>query len=202
MTFSWFKCKTAVWSVSDTQLLFSFDNKHLKMATNLENAESAGKKRNYKWCFVPLCTNNNICSPSKIFLSVPKGEIRRKWFEISGRTDAATVSLSSSLFCCENHFNVSSKNTKSTITIQIILYLIIHEPSLSLHRQESILRRLYYWLCAQGTLFRGLDINFLRVLIPRIPQQCHRNLDFQLCQKKISVIIYTKLSIWEVMSIY
>ncbi|XP_018315165.1 uncharacterized protein [Mycetomoellerius zeteki] len=76
------------------------------MAENLQKRVMAEKKRNYKWCFVPSCTQNNICSPSTIFLSVPKGEIRRKWFEISGRTDASTISLTSSLFCCEHHFNL------------------------------------------------------------------------------------------------
>ncbi|XP_011143853.2 uncharacterized protein LOC105185786 [Harpegnathos saltator] len=42
--------------------------------------------------------------PSKIFVSVPKGNIRKKWFDIAKQNDASSISLSTSLFCCQDHF--------------------------------------------------------------------------------------------------
>ena len=56
-------------------------------------------------CFVPCCPNSFIKTPSKVFLSVPKGEIRKKWITAARPKDQ--VSLQSGLFCCEDHFKGS-----------------------------------------------------------------------------------------------
>jgi len=44
----------------------------------------------------------------KFFVSIPKDIIRKKWLEIARWSDVPTVSLTSSLFCCEDHFNVNN----------------------------------------------------------------------------------------------
>ena len=44
-------------------------------------------------------------TPSKVFLSVPRGEIRKKWITATYCKDQ--VSLQSGLFCFEDHFEVS-----------------------------------------------------------------------------------------------
>lgn len=59
-----------------------------------------------KYCFVPFCESSSIKEPAKIFLAVPKGEKRLKWLQMC-RRDPKTVTLQSSLYCCEDHFNVS-----------------------------------------------------------------------------------------------
>lgn len=60
-----------------------------------------------RWCFVPGCPNNSTRTPSKKFLCVPRDlEKKKKWFEAVGR-DIQGVSPKSSLYCCEDHFNVS-----------------------------------------------------------------------------------------------
>ena len=58
-----------------------------------------------KNCFVPCCPNSSTKTPTKVFLSVPKGEIRKKWITAVRPKDQ--VSLQSGLFCCEDHFKVS-----------------------------------------------------------------------------------------------
>ncbi|XP_011066273.1 PREDICTED: uncharacterized protein LOC105153241 [Acromyrmex echinatior] len=58
----------------------------------------------YKWCFVPLCKSTTVSTPSKVFVSMPKENMRKKWFEIARRDDALSISLNISMFCCENYF--------------------------------------------------------------------------------------------------
>ncbi|XP_071642039.1 uncharacterized protein [Temnothorax longispinosus] len=77
-----------------------------KMTENADYVQDPVKKRNYKWCFVPLCKSTTISTPLKIFVSVPKGDIRKKWFEVARRNDASSISLSTSLFCCQDHFHL------------------------------------------------------------------------------------------------
>lgn len=67
-------------------------------------------KPTYKYCIVPMCKNTTVSTPNKIFFNVPRtSEIRRKWCEIIGREETQ-LSESTSLYCCEDHFNVSSKS--------------------------------------------------------------------------------------------
>ena len=56
-------------------------------------------------CFVPCCPNSFTKTLSKVFLSVSKGEIRKKWITTARSKDQ--VSLQSGLFCCEDHFKVN-----------------------------------------------------------------------------------------------
>lgn len=73
-----------------------------------------------KWCFVPGCKNNSKKTPMKKFLCVPRHrEKRKKWFEAVGREIRGT-SLNSSLYCCEDHFNVS--------------ILVLYKPKLVKHK--------------------------------------------------------------------
>lgn len=59
-----------------------------------------------KYCFVPLCENNNKKCPDKLFVFVPRTEnIRKKWFSVARRAD--TPNLSTNYYCCQDHFNVS-----------------------------------------------------------------------------------------------
>ena len=60
-----------------------------------------------KKCIVPSCKSLSTTHPEKIFLSVPKDKERRqKWFEITA-LDLNLKKGSHSLYCCEDHFNVS-----------------------------------------------------------------------------------------------
>ena len=59
-----------------------------------------------KICCMPCCPNSSIKTPSKVFLSVPKGEIRKKWITDAARPKGQ-VSLQSGLVCYGDHFKVS-----------------------------------------------------------------------------------------------
>lgn len=72
-----------------------------------------------KWCFVPGCKNSSTRTPVKKFLCVPRHPEKRKiWFKAVGR-DIQGASLNSSLYCCEDHFNVS--------------ILVLYEPKVFKH---------------------------------------------------------------------
>lgn len=64
-------------------------------------------KRPYFWCIVPMCTNTSIKTPQKVFISVPKQPKERKLWLRAVRRDPKKVSATSSLYCCEDHFDVS-----------------------------------------------------------------------------------------------
>lgn len=64
-----------------------------------------------KYCMVPLCKNTTYTTPDKIFFSVPKNDaIRKKWCKAMRRDEKKNVKLSSisTIYCCEDHFDVSS----------------------------------------------------------------------------------------------
>ena len=62
--------------------------------------------RTKQHCFVPHCTASSFTTPNKRFLTVPrKMEVRRLWFK-AARRHSQEVSRSS-LYCCQDHFNVS-----------------------------------------------------------------------------------------------
>ena len=61
----------------------------------------------YWWCFVPKCKSISVENREKIFLCVLKGELRKKWYKTVRRDMYPTTSLTSTIFCCEDHFNVS-----------------------------------------------------------------------------------------------
>lgn len=65
-----------------------------------------------KWCFVPGCTNTSKNSPNKIFISVPKNLKRKKKWFAAARRDLKDVSIKTSFYCCEDHFNVSLIQSK------------------------------------------------------------------------------------------
>ena len=62
----------------------------------------------YKWCVVPQCTNTSKSNPDKLFVSVPKDPKRRKMWLKLARRDPKSISSTSNVFMCEDHFNVSS----------------------------------------------------------------------------------------------
>uniref|UniRef100_A0A8D8QTW0 THAP-type domain-containing protein n=1 Tax=Cacopsylla melanoneura TaxID=428564 RepID=A0A8D8QTW0_9HEMI len=61
-------------------------------------------KPRFKYCIVPQCKTTTVTAPDKLFLSVPSGNIRKKWFKAMRRRDP--TSLTSHLFICEDHFNL------------------------------------------------------------------------------------------------
>lgn len=73
--------------------------------------QSAEKTVNssYKYCFVPKCSNTTKSTPGKIFITVPKGDVRKKWIQQT-RRDSDSTSLKSTFYCCEDHFDVSFVN--------------------------------------------------------------------------------------------
>ncbi|KAF9418154.1 hypothetical protein HW555_004964 [Spodoptera exigua] len=61
----------------------------------------------YKLCTVPCCTSTTIKYPNKLFIHVPQsGPLRKKWLQLA-RRDPSTVSSKSSIYFCEDHFDVS-----------------------------------------------------------------------------------------------
>lgn len=71
-----------------------------------ENYKKSNHPNSYKWCFVPKCPNTSIRTPEKLFFSVRKDfETRMAWFLAARRQ--RNVSDTSTLYCCEDHFDVS-----------------------------------------------------------------------------------------------
>ncbi|KAH9628486.1 hypothetical protein HF086_015761, partial [Spodoptera exigua] len=60
----------------------------------------------YKVCTVPCCTSTTIKNPNKLFIHVPQsGPLRKKWLQLA-RRDPSTVSPKSSIYFCEDHFDL------------------------------------------------------------------------------------------------
>jgi THAP domain. len=89
-------CVVSYWKISKKKT-----NEHQR---HFEN-QSLTMSDYYKNCFVPKCTNSTLKTAGKLFFHVPKGGTRKKWCTIARRDQ--TKSLSSNLFCCEDHFDVS-----------------------------------------------------------------------------------------------
>lgn len=71
-----------------------------------EFSRARRRTANYKSCFFRNCGNTTICASEKIFIPVPKGEVRKQWIKIVRGDDTREFSLKSSLYCCEDHFDV------------------------------------------------------------------------------------------------
>ncbi|KAH9635196.1 hypothetical protein HF086_009536 [Spodoptera exigua] len=60
----------------------------------------------YKYCSVPLCDNTTLKNPEKLFVHVPKLKLlRKKWLNLA-RRDPKMTSDKSTLYFCEDHFNL------------------------------------------------------------------------------------------------
>lgn len=69
----------------------------------------------YKWCLVPGCTNTTIKTPKKVFVSVPKKpKMRKIWLKLA-RRNPDSIRDDSTVFFCEDHFNVSRHYYNSPI---------------------------------------------------------------------------------------
>lgn len=78
-------------------------------------------KTTYQWCIVPRCTNTSIKTPEKVFLHVPKQPKERKlWFK-AVRRDPKEVSATTSLYCCEDHFDVSAHAYNFSLKCTLLL---------------------------------------------------------------------------------
>ena len=53
----------------------------------------------YRWYFVPKCKSTSVKNSEKIFLCVPKGEPRKKWYKTVRRDMCPTTSLTSTIYC-------------------------------------------------------------------------------------------------------
>lgn len=86
------------------------------MATEHE-IDTAAKRKPFRSCIVPMCTNTSIKTPEKLFVPVPKGEnIRKQWVKMIRRD--GEFSPQSGLYCCEDHFDVSILETIYLIHIK------------------------------------------------------------------------------------
>ena len=61
----------------------------------------------YRWSFFPKCKSTSVKNREKIFLCVLKGKLQKKWYETVRRDMCPTKSLTSTIVCCEDHFNVN-----------------------------------------------------------------------------------------------
>ncbi|KAF9812371.1 hypothetical protein SFRURICE_005482 [Spodoptera frugiperda] len=60
----------------------------------------------YRTCAVPMCRSTSIKYPDKLFIHVPKCLKRRKqWLQLARRNPMLT-SDKSTIFFCEDHFNL------------------------------------------------------------------------------------------------
>ena len=67
---------------------------------------TSGKKKTYKYCFVPRCYNTTTSTPDKAFVHVARDhDVRKKWNFVARRKDE--LSVKSTMYCCEDHFIVS-----------------------------------------------------------------------------------------------
>lgn len=65
------------------------------------------QRKKYRWCVVPQCRNTSKSSPNKLFIDVPrKADIRRKWLDLA-RRNHQNMSVTSPVYFCEDHFDVS-----------------------------------------------------------------------------------------------
>lgn len=58
-----------------------------------------------KKCFVLFCMNTTRNCPEKNFLSVPQDKEKKQWCEYEGAVLPKTKTV---LFCCKDHFEVTS----------------------------------------------------------------------------------------------
>lgn len=71
------------------------------------NPAQTVRQKTYKWCIVPMCTNTSHTTPNKWFINVPKDPKTRKKWILASRRNAGDISEKSTVYCCEDHFNVS-----------------------------------------------------------------------------------------------
>lgn len=65
-------------------------------------------RKKYRWCVVPRCGNTSVTTPNKIFIDVPrKPDIRKKWLDLA-RRKCDGMSVTSPIYFCEDHFDVST----------------------------------------------------------------------------------------------
>ena len=69
------------------------------------NMPKVDARKSYrKYCFFPNCENNFKTTPGKHFFLVPDDiETKRRWADAAGR---GYCGLTSTLFCCQDHFKV------------------------------------------------------------------------------------------------
>lgn len=63
----------------------------------------------YKKCMVPKCPNNTTRTPNKLFIRVPVNLAQRQRWLQSVNRDLKEYLPTTSLFCCEDHFDVGIK---------------------------------------------------------------------------------------------
>lgn len=88
------------------------------MASRRENPHFA-KNARFKYCFVPGCSSSALKDPEKIFITVPKGECRLKWLK-QVRREPGSLSLQSTMYCCEDHFDVSMTNVTHNRCLEML----------------------------------------------------------------------------------
>lgn len=71
------------------------------------NSAQLVRQKGYKWCIVPMCTNTSHTTPDKLFINVPKDPKTRKKWILACRRNVSDISEKSTVYCCEDHFNVS-----------------------------------------------------------------------------------------------
>ena len=65
------------------------------------------EKKIYYYCAVPKCVNTSTNAPEKKFFSSPSDPKRRRIWLKKMKRDQKDLSLKTTFFVCEDHFNVS-----------------------------------------------------------------------------------------------
>ncbi|KAK4885149.1 hypothetical protein RN001_001420 [Aquatica leii] len=102
-----------------------------------------------KWCFVPKCTNTSRTAPHKIFITVPKDIKKKKLWFAAARRAISEVSEKSTLYCCEDHFNLEYdmanymeyklSNVRARIKEDVVPHLFITMQKETMSEPEEII---------------------------------------------------------------
>ncbi|KAL0808566.1 hypothetical protein ABMA28_013010 [Loxostege sticticalis] len=90
----------------------------------------------YKYCIVPKCTNTTARTPEKLFFRVPSdAKIRKKWCKVMKRDDKTPLSAKTSLYCCEDHFDLE-EDMESYIKFKLAGGKLILKKGVTPHKFE------------------------------------------------------------------
>lgn len=90
-------------------------------------------KKTYRNCVVPMCPNNSKIAPDKVYFLIPRNaHIRNKWCKAMKREKGSCLS---SLYCCEDHFNIE-QDTQNYMQYKIMT--LEHRQRVTLHLKKGI----------------------------------------------------------------
>lgn len=81
----------------------------------------------YYYCAVPKCVNTSTKNPEKKFFSSPSDAKRRRTWLKRMRRNPKDLSLKTTFYVCEDHFNVSTGTSEKTMTFDNLACFVQNE---------------------------------------------------------------------------